>query len=169
MNRKLLSTLAGAALLLAACSNDNDQAKEERPAKPQSTEEHLPGTWESVSVRVQVNTADNKDSTYVFEVKEEDWIRRLGTRPIKLYFSPDKKYRQEFIATNDSILNTTRGLWNTFGDTLMLIEPNATYQYTVTLRENGLAEFRTLLDWDGDGEEDDEYLGVHRRISRNTD
>lgn len=128
----------------------------------------LPGTWEAVSLRVLVNTADGTDSSYVFEVKEEEWVRRLGALPVKTYFMPNHKYRQEFRGINDSLLNTSRGIWNVFGDTLMMIEANATYQYQVSLR-NGLAEFRDQLDWDGDGQNDDEYLGVHRKISRSTE
>lgn len=150
--------------LIAACRGEpaGEQESREEAAKPLS--EVLPGAWESVSIRVEVNTAENTDSSYVFEVREEEWAERLGTRPIRFYFQPDNKYRQEFITLDDKPLSTARGMWNTFGDTLMLIEPNATYQYQVSTGK-GLAEFRTMMDWDGDGQEDDSYLGVHRRVS----
>ena len=117
---------------------------------------------------MEVNTTENTDSSYIFEVKEEEWASRLGSRPILFYFQPDNKYRQEFVALNDEVMSTARGMWNTFGDTLMLIEPNATYQYQVAIGK-GLAEFRTMLDWDGDGQEDDSYSAVHRQVSMTTE
>lgn len=149
-------------MLLIAC-----QGQEAKPAEEKGAlNEALPGAWQSVSVRVLVNSAEGlPDSSYVFEVREEEWAVRLGSQPIQWYFLPDNKYRQEFTALNGQSMSVTKGLWNTFGDTLMLIEPNATYQYVVSTGK-GLAEFRTLLDWDGDGQEDDEYLGVHRKVSQ---
>lgn len=151
-----------AALLLAQCRQS---------AKPENAEEEsvvlsqeLPGTWESILVRVEVSTAENTDSSYVFEVREEEWLERTGMQPIKAYFQPNNQYRQVFTAGNDTVISEARGLWNTFSDTLMMIEPNATYQYVVKI-DKGLAEFRTMLDWDGDGVKDDSYLGVHRKIS----
>lgn len=156
------------ALSLWGCQGEPSAGQEEVSAKQPPLKEALPGTWESVSIRVDVNTAENTDSSYVFEVKEEEWAQRLGSRPIRFYFQPDNKYRQEFTALSGEVVSATRGMWNTFGDTLMLIEPNATYQYQVATGK-GLAEFRTMMDWDGDGQEDDSYLGVHRKISISAD
>ena len=145
---------------LLSCS-DNEQ----QDAEQQDLKEALPGTWEAISVRVVVNSAEGTDSSYVFEVTEEEWVRRLGMKPIRTVYKPDNKYRQDFINRYDSVLNSGRGIWNVFGDTLMMIEPDATYQYEVTLK-SGKAEYRSLMDWDGDGAADDEYLGIQRLISR---
>ncbi len=152
-------------ILFIACQGEPSQEEKKLAEEKNLLKETLPGIWESVSVRVLVNSAESTDSSYVFEVREEEWGERLGTRPIRYYFQLDNKYRQEFIALNGELMSTSRGMWNAFSDTLMLIEPNATYQYIVSTGK-GLAEFRTLLDWDGDGQEDDEYLGVYRQVSR---
>ena len=133
-----------------------------------SLKEAMPGVWESVSIRVNINTADNSDSTRIFEVPEENWEQMLGIKPIRTYYELDHKYRTEYRTRLDSLANMKRGMWNVFGDTLMLIEPDVTYQYIVALKPNGLAEFRSTLDWDGDGQEDDEYLGVQRFVSKST-
>ncbi|NRA50501.1 MAG: hypothetical protein HRU12_15320 [Phaeodactylibacter sp.] len=157
-------TIFAIVLLLASCSSD--------PKPNDSTgtidlEKTLPGTWESVSLRVDINTAEGTDTSFVFEVREEEWIQRLGVKPVKTYFKPDNKYEQIFTSLTDTILSTSRGMWNIFGDTLMMVEPNATYQYEATI-ENGLISLKARLDWDGDGEEDDDYLGVHRKVSTAT-
>lgn len=128
----------------------------------------LPGTWESVSLRVDINTVDGTDTSYVFEVREEEWMNRLGVKPVKTYYKLDNKYEQVFTSLTDTVLSTSRGMWNVFGDTLMMVEPNATYHYEAGI-ENGLISLKARLDWDGDGEDDDDYLGVHRKISSATE
>lgn len=128
----------------------------------------LPGTWESVSLRVDINTVDGTDTSYVFEVREEEWMNRLGVKPVKTYYKLDNKYEQVFTSLTDTVLSTSRGMWNVFGDTLMMVEPNATYHYEAGI-ENGLISLKARLDWDGDGEEDDDYVGVHRKISSATE
>lgn len=164
MRIQAFSLLAILAISLIFTQCQPSSAPETTTKASVSLAEALPGAWESILVRVAVNTAENTDSSYVFEIREEEWTERTGMRPIKAYFQPDNQYRQVFTAGNDSIISVARGMWNNFSDTLLLVEPNATYQYIVSI-DKGLAEFRTLLDWDGDGQEDDEYLGVHRKIS----
>ena len=152
--------------LFVACNNEPAQSAES-VAQP-DLKKALPGIWESVSIRVKVNTAENLDTSYIFEVPEQNWEQMLGIKPIRTYYELDNKYRTEYISRNDSITNVKRGIWNTFGDTLMLIEPDVSYQYSVRILSNGLAEFNSLLDWDGDGQEDDEYTGIQRLVSRST-
>lgn len=153
---------------LLACQN-NEKAKEQQDNTPAvELSKSLPGVWENVSLLVTINTVENTDSTAYFEVKEENWSQMLGIKPIRTYYELDNKYRSEYYTAYDSLTDVRRGIWNTFGDTLMLIEPDASYTYEVKILENGLGEFRALLDWDGDGQEDDEYLGVQRLVSRST-
>lgn len=153
-------------VLLTSCGTDQNTASQSAETL-QDLEADLPGTWESVSLRVDINSADGTDTSFVFEVREEEWTRRLGVKPVRTYYKPDHKYEQVFTSLIDSTLSTTRGMWNVFGDTLMMVEPNATYHYETTV-ENGLIKLKARLDWDGDGEEDDDYLGVHRKISSAT-
>ena len=159
-----LSTL----MLVWACQSNTNGTTEKSQSK-KTLEEALPGIWETVAVRVEVNSAEGKDSSYVFEVSEEKWEQDLGIKPIRTYYELDHKFRSEYRAAGkDTLINTNKGLWNTIGDTLMLIEPNVTYIYHVTLKENGTGEFQSLLDWDGDGLPDDRYIGIQRYVSKST-
>jgi len=146
-------------------TNDGSSAEAEEVV---DLKKALPGTWESVSLKVTINSLQNSDSSYVFQVEEENWERKLGVRPVKYFYTPDQKFRRVHYDARDSITEVTRGIWNVFGDTLMMIAEDATYQYEVSLK-NGLSEYRTYLDWDGDGEEDDEYIGVQRLIGIGTE
>ncbi|MCP3928154.1 MAG: hypothetical protein GY705_03530 [Bacteroidetes bacterium] len=127
----------------------------------------LSGVWESVSLNVEINSYLNEDTSFVFDVPEEKWISILGILPQKTYFEKDSTYRVEYIDKTGAIYQVTHGKWLVNEDTLFLNEPSLNYQYLVTYSD-GLIEYRSTLDWDGDGQEDDKYLGVHRRISRTT-
>lgn len=159
-----ISVLILFTIIFLACQSGESPANEEVASKV-DLKKALPGTWESISVTVNINTANNTDSSYVFEVKEENWESKLGLKPLRSYYDYDNKYRLEYRSLVDTVINIDRGIWNVFGDTLMLIEPKATYQYIVKI-ENGFSEFRRIMDWDGDGEEDDEYLGIQRYVSK---
>lgn len=155
-------------VFLVACQPNSD--KQDAASAKRSVKEAMPGVWETISIRVEINSAfGNPDSTTVFEVEEELWEQKLGVKPIRTYYELDHKYRSEYRAAgNDTLVNMNKGLWNVVGDTLMLIEPTVSYTYHVKLLENGTGEFRSLLDWDSDGEADDLYIGLQRFISKST-
>jgi hypothetical protein len=157
-------------LLLVWACQPTTSPKQPSNTSEKSLEETLPGTWETIAVRVDINSADGEpDSNYIFQVSEETWERDLGIKPIRTYYELDNKFRSEYRAAgNDSLVNSNKGLWNVIGDTLMLIEPTVTYIYHVTLKPNGTGEFRSMLDWDGDGVPDDEYVGLQRYVSKST-
>ena len=152
-----------ALLLVGAASCQKEKETTETDIKTE-----LPGTWESVSINVKVNTVNNTDSSYVFDVTEKNWSRTLGIQPIKTFYkNENNNYISEYYDLNDSLINVTRGKWYVFGDSLTLVTPEATYEYEVSL-DGGRGTFRSLMDWDGDGQMDDEYNGVQRKISRYT-
>ncbi len=157
-------------LFAVACGNDAPSNQQDTTATPKPLKEVIPGIWETISVRVVMNSVGgDEDSTSVFEVSEEQWEKTLGIKPIRTYYERDNKFRSVYRAYgNDSIVNVTRGIWNTFGDTLMLIEPEVTYIYDVEIRPNGTGIFRSMLDWDGDEMPDDEYIGIQRLVSKST-
>ncbi len=123
----------------------------------------LPGTWETVSFQVTVQSFQNSDSTFVFAIGKDEWGAQLGIQPIQTAYHSDNKFLSEYKNKKDSLVNSMRGIWNTFGDTLLLITPEATYQYIVKITADQI-ELRAMLDWDGDGQEDDEYIGIQKRV-----
>lgn len=171
MNRKkigpfFLLLLTG--MLVWACQ-DSAEGITDETAATQKLEEILPGTWEAVSMYVQVNTADGlPDSNFVFRINDGDWMSIFSVSPPHTFFEKDHKYRIEFRDRRDSIMSVSRGMWNVFGDTLMMIEPDQTFQYKVRY-DKGLIFFNGLRDWDEDGAEDDNFQEVRRRISIGTE
>ncbi len=159
-----LYVLATLGIVLFSCTSESSKSN----APQQNLLAVMPGTWESVSINVRVNSANNQpDSSYVFDVPEKDWRRILGVQPIKTYYEPGagSTYYSEYIDLDGKITQVTRGKWFVQGDSLLLVTPEASYQYEVLI-EGGKGTFHSFIDWDGDGEEDDEYTGVQRKISK---
>jgi len=159
--RIVLPVLLTCTLLLSLGACQDDTTTQQRENIP--LDEAIIGVWEAVSFRVIVNSVQNSDSSYVFEIEERDWENRLKVKPVLRYFYKNKKFVEQFRGLDEVPYDTTRGMWNTFGDTLMMVEPNATYSYEVSI-EKGLSEYYGLLDWDGDGNADDEYIGIYRLV-----
>lgn len=151
-------------IIFSGCNNASSSSQE-NPEEQTDLKSALPGAWEAISFQVHINAADSTAPNSLFEVAEGDWIEKLGVQPITTYYDADNKFRSAYKNQSDSLVRLTRGIWNTFGDTLMLIAPDATYQYQVNLK-NERAEFRCLLDWDGDGLEDDEYIGIQKLVKK---
>lgn len=175
MNREMkigrLGYLVLATIWLAACQNapDNVDDSTAGSAAQNALTEILPGTWENVSMKVNVYSADSiPDSSYVFQINDGDWQSIFTVQPPRTFFERDNKYRIEFRDRRDSIISVSRGIWNVIGDTLMMIEEGQTLQGKIKY-DKGLLYYIGLRDWDEDGLEDDAYLEVKRKISIGTE
>lgn len=156
-------------LLFVACeSTERGPAAGEEAEAGSRLLRELPGTWESVSLKVFVNTVENSDSSYIVDIQERDWERTFGMRPVRMVFQPNEKYYREHRSIQDTLIYNARGIWSAEADTLKMVEDDGTsYRYRVKVR-NGLSEFRAFVDWDEDGAEDDEYIEIKRLVSIDT-
>ncbi len=127
----------------------------------------LPGTWAATYLNVKMPTYQSGDTTEVFEASEEYWEAKYQVKPYRTYFGEDQKFRTVFRGIRGDIFGENKGVWNTFGDTLMMIEPKKTVQYKILI-EKGMAHFSSVLDWDQDGKEDDEFYAIFRQVSKSS-
>jgi len=111
-------------------------------------QDKLPGKWRAIAITIHI--ADSQTVAQTLQIDEAT----LREKPILWEFEAGNRYRTASGAEG----TPSRGIWNAFGDTLMMVEPKATYQYLVNFISKE-AIFRATLDWDGDGEEDDAYVG----------
>ncbi|MEM1214629.1 MAG: hypothetical protein AAGJ82_03015 [Bacteroidota bacterium] len=154
--------LLSMSLLFGGCQSDTAATPSE--ASGFELKRDLEGTWQTVQINVAVNSADGLDSFRVENLSEQIWRQQFGMQPPKFYFQPDNKFRRVHETLQGKVMDEGKGMWNAFGDTLVMIEPDATYQYIVK-GDGGRATFRTLMDWDEDGETDDEFQALRRKIS----
>jgi len=109
-------------------------------------QDELPGKWRAVGITIHIT--DSLATAQTLQIDEAT----LREKPILWEFETGNRYR----ATANG--EQSRGIWNAFSDTLMMVEPRTTYQYVVNFTDKE-AIFRATLDWDGDGEADDNYVG----------
>ena len=117
------------------------------------------GDWESNSLRIDVKA----DSAYQIYIAKGEWEAKLNHRPIKTTFRPNNTYQIDYLNLQDSTFQKRRGVWNIFGDTLLLIENNSTYQYAIKMKR-GYLQYQTQLDWDNDSIEDDNYTQTDQKM-----
>lgn len=154
-------------LLLTTCFACQSETDTTTKTATSLQRKDLIGTWEQTTLLITYNSNSGiEDSITVFEVKEENWVQTLSIQPVRSIFMPDSTFRQEFRTPSDSLYSRQRGLWNLIDDTLIMITPEATYTYQIELSGSGLSHYRSVLDWDGDGVEDDAYEATHRLVSR---
>lgn len=157
----------GIFIVLFSCQAEPD-AVEDSENTELDLKSALQGTWQTFQINVAVNSADGRDTFRTESLTEDVWEEVFGMEPPVYYFQPDQKFRLIHRNLAGEVVGDSRGLWNTFGDTLMLIEAEETNQFLVKVG-GGKAAFRNFQDWDEDGEVDDEYQGLLRQISISTD
>ncbi len=145
-----------AVLAFFACQSDP-------PPEAVDFRQELPGTWETTEITAALHTAEGTDTTITQVITPDIWRDRFGAHPVRYTFQADNKFTREHRMLTDTLANAARGLWNIFGDTLVLIEPDGTYQYLLS-KENDQLIFRTQVDWDGDGAADDDFVSVQRLV-----
>jgi len=153
-----------AGLLLAACQAAPSPDESSPPASAASLSGLLPGSWEPTTLHIRLHTAYGiPDSSVLISLQQEGDARPARMR---YHFLAGQRFRIDFLDERGTRTDSTRGLYNLFGDTLMLIEPDATYQFTVRRLTAQTFEMRGMLDGDADGQEDDHYFS---RWAKRTD
>ncbi|HEY6504695.1 MAG TPA: hypothetical protein VIZ28_12020 [Chitinophagaceae bacterium] len=158
--KKILIWLLATSII--ACNNSANQ-KEEVTA---SVVEQLTGEWNNLSIRVEINSKNNADSNEVFEVGRPQWEEKLKIKPIRTFFRADSTWNSAHYNLKDSLVYDPSGKWWIERDKLTMLQllPSSdTTVYDFTLK-NGIASFKCMLDWDMDGEKDDQYFGIQRKV-----
>lgn len=155
-------------IVLAACQSDQAPAAapQEVGNSAMDISEALLGTWETVEVDVNYKTYEKSDTNFRQIIREADWGKLFGVRPARTEFTPDGKHRRTHSLMNGQVADITNGLWKAQGsDSLLIIEPNKTLYYAYGL-DNDRLVLTGVVDYDYDGEVDDEYRSVMRLVSR---
>lgn len=146
------------ATVLAACSSSKKEAEVENDEK---IEQSLIGTWANVSLLVTMKRLEKNDS--LLHAKEGEWESTLMIKPIETTFNPDSTFRSDYFTLDGQNFNSTLGKWWVENDSLVMVTEDGLTRYYFEVKEDRV-RFRATLDWDGDGEVDDEYDGVQVKI-----
>ena len=119
----------------------------------------LVGEWYNLYVHIKLSNGA------VMEADSANWEARLQIKPIHTFFQADGSYYSEYRNLQDSIVRRPTGNWTIRGDSLIMRQTTPQTS-TMTLHltiDNGVATFSGLIDFDGEGKDNDEYLGKQRR------
>ena len=154
-------------LPLAACGPNPPAPAAAQDAVPAvDLNEAILGTWETVEVQTTEPTYLKQDTTLYRHIMEADWLNVYGVMPARTVFTPDGKLRRTHRMRDGQVTDIKNGLWKVqSADSLLIIEPNVTLYYAYEL-DNNLLTLTGKVDYDQDGEEDDDYRAVLRLVSR---
>ena len=153
------------ALFCANCQSDPSANQDQEEIEVVNIQESMLGTWEVKYLKVEVESYQNEDTSFVFEIQENQWNQVYGVRPFRTFFSQDSTFRTMRRSLDGQEIGEDRGLWRSFGDTLMMIQPNAVFQYKVEV-DAGQAQWAGVIDWDYDGQDDDTYFATYRYVGK---
>lgn len=139
-----------------------EQVPEEEYDYISQLEEEFIGEWANVSMRVHVRSFNNSDTSFMVDINEDNWELKMNIKPIITTIFDDGTYISEFRNSFDSLIYKPKGTWLIDGDSLIMQDNQAIYKYQIFI-DGTRAEFKSLVDWDKDGKEDDEYFGVQRK------
>lgn len=162
---------------MLACSNSTEKVSDEKESEviespednSENLEEQLVGTWSNLELRVVANktSEDSKDWEVIAECHQGNWEEQMQIKPIITDFTKQGRWSSEHRDLENHVFYVPKGDWWVEGDSLYMkeTEPDTVNFYTYLLEfEDGNAKFTSLLDWDQDGESDDLYVGVQKRV-----
>ena len=125
------------------------------------------GTWNSKILRVVKNTINGTDSSATFDVNPQNYQEVVGLKTATVHFREDGTYAEEYILPDDQVAYGQQGYWFILGDTVIIaqylpLKAQAVYRYHFEVKGD-TSIFRSLMDYDKDGEADDEFYGVSVR------
>ncbi len=125
--------------------------------------EYMIGSWETTYLKIKYLTANETDSTVVFE---DDFSKPNSGKGQSVY-NHDGTFSAWFLQTNGKKVGKTKGKWKTNGDSLFVnyqyLEKQVQAWYNVTQTNAGFSAVSTY-DWDDDGEFDDTLLMITKKI-----
>lgn len=149
-----------------ACTTDNTATSSDKnETEVMDLDKALLGTWEITEMRVKAPTYLGGDTAFVQHIKEAEWDKLYGVKPAKTLFTEDGKLKRTHYFNNGQVADVVNGLWRIKGDSLFVIEPNITFTYFPTLEGEKL-KLIGKIDYDRDGEADDNYEANYRLVAR---
>lgn len=137
--------------------------------KKRDLRKELPGKWQHTFLKITMNSFNNTDSTRVVAIREEDWETVMHMQPIVTVYFSDGTYFSEHRNLNDSVVYLPFGKWQITGDSILMQDTfpqtGPTYRYHLGMNQ-GLMECTGYEDSDGDGQSDDLYYSLQRRLDQ---
>lgn len=149
-------------LLFIACDNDK---KTDPPVDPPEekgmTMADIAGEWVSSGIKVKINSLNGAEGDTLIEATEDNYPEVLGIKANFSTLNADGSYEDTYILPNDSI-ETGAGTWSLGDGTITFTQtvPDArVHTYQMMINEQGTMMVSGKVDFDADGEKDDDFSG----------
>lgn len=123
------------------------------------------GSWDSQKVQVTLNHGQPDEEVLV--ANKAEFPEKMNMKAAMGYYYKDGTYRDAYISMEDTISFATNGVWEINGDSLTVYQQEPakdTFRHQFTINGDR-GEFKTMIDFDGDGQEDDLMTSVSKKIS----
>jgi hypothetical protein len=123
------------------------------------------GEWRNVTLKITFDSLNNAGPKKILEANENSWEQVLNIEPIRTHFLSNHTYYSEYRNTKDSLVRMPKGTWSIKGEEITMHQtaPDEAV-YVMRLKITGdLAEFKGMIDFDGNGKADDYYYGTQRK------
>ena len=153
-------------MFFVACKQEkkeNTKTVDEISTTKPLLKDYLVGSWETTYLKIEYLTANETDSTAVFE----DDFSAPNSGKAQSSYKSDGTFTAWFVQPDGKKVGETGGKWNTKGDSLFVNYPYLGKQvqawYAIKTTEEGFNGIATY-DWDDDGVNDDTLLMKTKRI-----
>ena len=153
-------------MFFATCKQEkkesNEKVNEITSTKP-LLKNYLVGNWETTYLKIEYLTANETDSSSVFE----DDFSKPESGKAQSSYKNDGTFAAWFVQPDGKKVGETAGKWKTKGDSLFVdylyLGNQVQAWYTIKIAKNGF-EATSIYDWDNDGEKDDTLLMKTKKI-----
>ncbi|HNP47989.1 MAG TPA: hypothetical protein PKK99_04970 [Bacteroidia bacterium] len=162
---KNLATIIVIFLALFACQSEPMPEASNTTSSSQDLKTAIVGRWDTSYVLISMKSINNSDVDGTMEVQPHKTEDCCDPTKVHSVFREDGTYLSEYRDANKKLVIKSAGKWSTQGKTLILNQefPKIkTLRYEATFDKN-YAEFRSTVDFDLDGQDDDQmYFQIRR-------
>ena len=127
-------------------------------------QQKLVGEWRNIYLKIVTHHPGKEPQ--IIKADSANWVATLGIKPIRTHFNGDGSYYSEYRTPKDSLFKTASGTWLVRNDSLIMSQqkPVTSLLKLHVKLDNDIATFSGVIDFEGDGLADDEYLGMQRKF-----
>jgi hypothetical protein len=124
-----------------------------------SLKEQLIGRWENRDMTIQVNSYQGMDTSFTTTLTgKEQWENKLGINSVITEYKANGSYITYYYDFENNPIRTTEGTWDLIGNILILKDHGKMTRYDISIKDK-IAIMESTIDWDEDGNLDDNYKG----------
>ncbi len=159
-------------LLSAACSTGQNKSQQGEGSADEVNfgdvqEQAIIGKWINSTIEVDLRTYNNSDTSFRVSINEDNWKLKMNIKPVETTLRENGTFLNNYLDTLGIVFHSNSGIWYLDGDSLFLEEESGEVYSFEVIVNGDVMEMHTIVDYDEDGEKDDNYFGTYKRVTTN--